>query len=171
MATATYLPNTANSVAYTGDGSDPPSGTEYQDTEFTGGEYTEASGDNEDRVDSTQAPGNLHGFELSFRITQSVPTINSIDITVKCSSDSGDDKQLFVYNDDGASWGAAVDSHNEVGKDTLSYTISADFGDYLDGDGDLRIVETLDNSGPNNYLYYASVVVTHGLAKVRSFVV
>lgn len=102
MATSYYYPNSTGSTAYKGNaGAVPPASSgDLEDTTYDATQKGYTSTDDSNGVDTGRyGPGVYPGHEMTIDIVES--DLNSIDITVKASSDeSGATINLYAYNFD-----------------------------------------------------------------------
>jgi hypothetical protein len=176
MATETLLPTSANCTGYTAqDQANPPDTLIFDqlETEFTGGEKSDAAADDTNYVAHS---GAYSGFRATFRSTQADTNWTQLDPTFIFRGDGiqwGQAVYLYIWDFDGAQWvqvdleAAVVASSTDI---TLTGSISADLTKYGDGSNDIHCCIIISGGGAkmNFYLDLAQIVVTYSAAASSS---
>jgi hypothetical protein len=171
MATTTYKPNSTNCGCHLGKDADIPASAlaDVQDTLYTSTQLNTVSTDDANFVSASGGGPNEAGHQPWFRITENVADITQIDCTMKMGDVSAT-RTLYVWDEQNTTFNGAVDTTTGAGKQTLSYSITSGFADFIDANGDLFLHARHANPGAL-VLYYAEIVVTYDAAVTKASMV
>jgi len=168
LAETTYHCDDAGGDAWRAGGVATPPATEDPgvETDYTSGEETTVSTDDNNYGPSQSASGAYHRFQ--FPVAEATGTIDQIDYQIKFKGDGpvwGSDVKMFVWNSNSSSY-ELLDTQASPGqstKYTLDGTTASNPGYYVDGSGQVTAIVQVQGGGSKMsfYIAYAEVVVTY----------
>ncbi len=165
MATSTYHPDTTGCTGWQGNADATPNSTlaVSGESEYTSGEKTDTSSDN----GTTVSQGGARAcHRIRFTIAEAEGDVTQLDFKFNADSSGpgGVDYDLFVYDDNGSTWGTSRATNTSAFSDyDFTASITTSVGNYIDGSGNVFALLMIDGgSGKTSLLLdLAELVVTY----------
>ncbi len=168
MATTTYNPNDTNCTGWKGDYTDTADDEEYDS--ITPNEKDVVSTDDANSIDYYAGEGHQTFHRYEIRVQEAEGNVTQIDLSVRCTTGTADAKKLGIYDDNGSTWDDTLDSDSGAGLVTLTKTITANPGYYIDATGNLKFRVFDDPSaGGTLDVEYAECVITYFTGATRTY--